>query len=722
MKDSVQLLAKSQLLTLKGETVVLATTSSDGSPAAALKHFQVGSVIDQKYKIIDLLGEGGMGAVYKAHHIMLGKEVALITFLSTDQDADYLKRFQREAQAIGLLTHPNIVQVFDYGLGEDNLPYYTMESLAGETLADRLAERGHLPLDQTVAIFLQVCQGLSVAHRKGIIHRDLKPGNIFLEKSRSSDPLFPRVKIVDFGLATLTSHSLAGQKLTSTGTIFGSPLYRSPEQSLGQEMSESSDVYSCGCALYETLTGTPQYKGETAFATMLKHQSEPVPVLFNPRDESEFPLRLKSLVGKMLTKDQNKRIQTFDQVASELKAILQAGPAEAEAEMDGGAGEATSDPQDRYRSKKSTTRIKTLALLLVTTVCAIAVATNLHWLGHPKTLAKISPNEVALPPVTRADDLETPVTLIEEPDHKVAPYRQVPDPTRPGWRIFMFPKNVSLGTLQWAAETKFAKKYKAPPDLKAKGKVLVPPQVRLHLTASRDLIKNPRLFEGFGKDDLNLVIANNIFECNDEDVAYISKLTGLHELSLDSTSITDRCIKDLNKLQHLSHLSLRSTSLTAPELAKVRILPKLQQFAIASMVDAPLVLQRLTNNHKILELIINACDLTDKDLDVLPTMPNISVLFLNGNGKISDNGLKTIAKLNQLTELHVDGTAISPASTVELKTMRNLTLIVLNADLWKEEDVNQLRNLMPRQCKVETNRDSNSKKNHLTEFAPFIKP
>jgi len=699
MKNSVELLAKSQLLTLKGETIAGVPGAPDGRQEAPQQHYQVGCVIDQKYKITDLLGEGGMGTVYKAHHLMLGKEVALKTFRSAEMDADYLKRFQREAQAIGQLTHPNIVQVFDYGLGENNLPYYTMECLVGETLADRLAERGRLPLDQTVAIYIQVCQGLSLANKKGIIHRDLKPGNIFLEKSRSGDPLFPRVKIVDFGLAAVTSQSLAGQKLTSTGTIFGSPLYMSPEQSLGLEMSASSDVYSCGCALFETLTGAPPFKGETAFATMLKHQNHPVPILSNGSSEREFPLRLKSLVERMLAKDQKKRFQTFDQVASELEAISQSGPAEEEADVGGGTGEQSMDPQDRYRTNQPTGKIKILLFAIIIAVCGLAVATNLLWLQQPKTLAKILPKEVALPVVSRADDLETPLTLIHEPDHKVAPYLQTPDPARPGWRIFKFPDDTSLGKLRLVWDLGSYTSGSPGQHRKAQGEIPVPPHVHLQLEASKALVERPWLLEGFGKDDLMQLLDSNLTECNDEAVAHISKLTGLHELSLDGTSITDKCVGDLDKLRNLSFLSVNTTNLTGPKVAKLKVLLRLRELHITAMVGAVEVLKCLRGSKNIQTLIINHCRLTDADLDVLTTMPTLEVLHLAENDGITDEGLKTLAKIKDLKQLYIAGTKISPACVDTLMTMKKLKILSLGMALWPEKECDRLKKALP-ECKV----------------------
>jgi eukaryotic-like serine/threonine-protein kinase len=239
MLDSIDPLAQSQLFTLNGDTVI-------SRAAGDTNQLQNSEIIDRKYKIIALLGEGGMGAVYKAQHLFLNQEVALKTFRAPSLTDEPWVRFQREAQAIARLTHKNIVQFFDLGLSDDNRPYYTMECLQGESLADRLKAIGPLPLNEAITIFLPVCHALSFAHSKGIIHRDLKPANIFLATDASGNSQADTVKIVDFGVAGFVSETANAQKLTRTGSIFGSPLYMSPEQCLGQKVTERADIYSFG--------------------------------------------------------------------------------------------------------------------------------------------------------------------------------------------------------------------------------------------------------------------------------------------------------------------------------------------------------------------------------------------------------------------------------------------------------------------------------------------
>ncbi|CAN5523412.1 hypothetical protein BH11CYA1_BH11CYA1_03530 [soil metagenome] len=298
--------------------VVSSTTASYGESYD-------GKIIDEKYKILALLGQGGMGAVYLAHHIQLNKDVALKTFHERNLTDDNRQRFQREAQSIGRLQHKNIVQVFDFGITSNGTPYYTMEVLEGENVAERIDRKGQLEQTEALKIFRELCQGLSICHQRKIVHRDIKPSNIFLELKSSTNDAVQKVKLVDFGIAALVDESLDVQRLTAIGTVFGSPLYMSPEQSMGLKVDARSDIYSAGCALFEMLTGRPPFCASTAFATMLCHQQAPVPTLTSisateaEKNENNpttalYPDWLERLVASMLAKDPNERVQTVEEV------------------------------------------------------------------------------------------------------------------------------------------------------------------------------------------------------------------------------------------------------------------------------------------------------------------------------------------------------------------------------------------------------------------------
>ncbi len=221
----------------------------------------IGSIIGN-FSVLRKLGSGAMGSVYLGEHEDVGKQVAIkILAAHLTHDANMVDRFMLEARAIGILEHPNIVEMFDFGILEDGRCYYTMEYLQGETLSRRMKHGGFSLLELTV-ILQQVCDALFVIHEKGIIHRDMKPSNIFLAKKGGRS----QVKLLDFGIAKI-HESLKGDDefLTTTGAVLGTPVFMSPEQALGQNtrITHLADIYSMGVILYKALSGKFPIVGTT---------------------------------------------------------------------------------------------------------------------------------------------------------------------------------------------------------------------------------------------------------------------------------------------------------------------------------------------------------------------------------------------------------------------------------------------------------------------------
>ena len=312
--------------------------------ASKLSDRLVGTVIDAKYKILSLLGEGGMGSVFSVLHVLLYKEMALKTFRTADLSAEAWQRFQREAQAIGKLAHPNIIQVFDFGISDQNFPYYTMELLTGESLFDRLELDKRLTTAQAISVFVPVADALAHAHRQGIVHRDIKPANIFLVTT----PNGPVPKLVDFGLAKLASQDRETQSLTAVGMVFGSPLYMSPEQSRGRAMDERTDIYSFGCTLFHALTGDPPFIGDNPVEVVQQHQKKTPPRLVQIAPEGDFPEGLQAVVDKLMAKDVDSRYQTFEEVQKALSAIpIEKSPARPAARSKAAPAAGSVDVADR---------------------------------------------------------------------------------------------------------------------------------------------------------------------------------------------------------------------------------------------------------------------------------------------------------------------------------------------------------------------------------------
>ena len=226
-----------------------------------------------RYRVVELLGEGGMGRVLKCHDRELDRYVA-IKVLSSETKLDAIKRFQKEAVATARLKHPNVVEVYDFG-ETDGAFYLVMDYLEGESLDRYLARAGTLSWEETREIGLAICAGLAHAHGQGIVHRDLKPANIMLVKNKQDGIT---AKIVDFGLAKILDDGMdKSQQLTQTGECFGSPLYMSPEQCLGTTVDHRADIYALGCIAYECLTGAPPIIGTTILDTFNRHLKDPPP-------------------------------------------------------------------------------------------------------------------------------------------------------------------------------------------------------------------------------------------------------------------------------------------------------------------------------------------------------------------------------------------------------------------------------------------------------------
>jgi tRNA A-37 threonylcarbamoyl transferase component Bud32/Leucine-rich repeat (LRR) protein len=658
-------LARSQVYTLRGrvvdQTVRVGGDLDQGSESRRLENI----TIDQKYKILCLLGEGGMGAVYKAHHLMLNKDVALKTFRSPNLTDDSWRRFQREAQAIARLSHINIVQVFDFGVSEDNVPYYTMECLRGESLAERLEKRGPLSLEQTILIFRQVCSGLSLAHSKGIIHRDLKPGNIFLVNDTPAAGA-DLVKIVDFGLAGLATDSLGAQKLTAAGTIFGSPLYMSPEQSLGEEVNERSDIYSCGCALFETLTGRPPFRGENAFATMIKHQQSPVPRLSETEDGRQFPQRLNALIAQMLAKNAEDRFQSFDEVSAKLDDILQTQsvkhlPGSQRLAPQKAFEEAGQDDHDTASGGGGSGYLKPVVLACLLVLFAGAITA---YLLQPNLAAKAPARQTRAVPVKSA-----------APQQAFSQYLQNPGAGNSRPRVFQFPTDKSLGNLSSVSGPG------APAFLPclAQRKVPVPAGVLLALTATEAPCAEPDLFRGFGPDDLDQLTldSSSSLSWTDTHIKYISRLTGLSYLNINQVEVHDASIGALNQLTRLKTLSIKDTPLAGSALAKLEVLPKLNVLVVSRLNNSTL-LECLRNSSNMWHLEMIQCQVSDNDMKIIATMHNLIELNLADNKALTDQGLQSIDNLPNLKSLNIKDTSVSDEGVAKLKVLPQLIFLAVS--------------------------------------------
>ncbi|HZF37549.1 MAG TPA: serine/threonine-protein kinase, partial [Blastocatellia bacterium] len=283
-------------------------------PAGGWYGMQSGALLAEHYRIERLISRGGMGAVFEATQLNLDRAVAIKLLLpALSRDEKVRERFRREARSAASLRHPNIIQIYDYGIS-DHGPYIVMELARGKSLRNLLSQ-GAPPIELSVKLMGQICSALAAAHSATIIHRDLKPDNIMVEEQADGQII---AKVLDFGIAKMRESQPDEEAANLTGaSIIGSPAYMSPEQSLGTTLDARSDIYSLGIVLYEMLTGSTPF-GKATPGALLTHQiNTPPPPVTAARPE--ISAAVESVVMKALAKDREARFTSATQFAQALR-------------------------------------------------------------------------------------------------------------------------------------------------------------------------------------------------------------------------------------------------------------------------------------------------------------------------------------------------------------------------------------------------------------------
>src|SRR6187399_1609763 len=278
------------------------------------------TILEGQFEVLEKIGTGGMGSVYKASQPAMNRTVAIkILHPKLAGRKDLTSRFRREARAMSQLTHPNTAKVFMYGEAEeDGSLYIVMEMLEGKNLNQTVRKEGPMPVERAIPILIQVCGALQEAHDLGIVHRDLKPENIFLSKNEGP-PDFP--KVLDFGLAKVTERQMQPGSiiLTQEGMVFGTPEFMSPEQAQGKTLDARSDIYSLAVILYEVLTGKLPFSAKSPMEYIQKHVTEPIIPLSERVPERRFPRELDEVLARALSKQPDSRFQTAGEFGEALR-------------------------------------------------------------------------------------------------------------------------------------------------------------------------------------------------------------------------------------------------------------------------------------------------------------------------------------------------------------------------------------------------------------------
>lgn len=294
---------------------------STDPPIDAADDELIGAVLAERYKVLEAIGEGGMGRVYRGVHVTLGKAIALKVLKGEfTGNRDLTERFFREARAASRIGHENIVDIIDFGTTPAGEAYFVMEYLNGRELEELMGELGRLPWARARGVFIQIARAMTAAHRSGVIHRDMKPSNVFLV-ARDGNPDY--VKLFDFGIAKIDD--MAG--LTRAGMVFGTVAYMAPEQAMAEDVDNRTDIYAVGCMAFEVLTGRLPFDDRSSHKVLDMHVEAPVPSLQATAPDAAIPDAVERIVRKAMAKAPDDRFQDM----AELERALLAVPTEASA-------------------------------------------------------------------------------------------------------------------------------------------------------------------------------------------------------------------------------------------------------------------------------------------------------------------------------------------------------------------------------------------------------
>ncbi|MBU6454076.1 MAG: serine/threonine protein kinase [Cyanobacteria bacterium REEB67] len=667
---------------------------------------EVGDIVGAQYKLTSVLGRGGMGVVFCAEHLTIGREYALKTLAVERAGEIHGKRFKSEGRAIARLDHRNIVKVYDMGVDSSGCMYYVMDRLDGISLAEMIDPRNLLPLETILAIFSQICAGLGYAHRQGLVHRDVKPSNIILCKADKARSIRenPLVKIIDYGLVKeVTADSRFAQSETSNGQVCGSPLYMSPEQGMGSRVDERSDIYSLGCTLFECLTGEPPFNGKNAIETAFLHQYRPVPSLQEYRPDKKYPANLEQVVARMLEKSAVRRYQTMEQVAQDLErvkigasvnreaAYIPSGRRTVTGRLDGTVHDTDDDGTLPVKLRRHWPVAAAIAVGVLISLTALTA--TVYTLFAPKNAEDkymISAGYVEDPVMMRAHDVFKSCPQIS---NGVVELNGVEK------RVFNFP-SVSLGFISWGPDGSAM--------VPAQGQILVPPgdPVTLYLPRPEGLATRafPGVLTKIGPTDIDEVRITEPAQPNGEHlltselrpelIEAMKDWKNLRRVSFYHCYIKGKAMASLNDLPAVNELRMRDAEFLAEELARVKWLKNVTVLDIKGCKDCGVVLRALSGSTQLHEITIDSTSPSAADLEYLSQCPKLEFISCE-DLELDRAKAAALARTPHLSSLNLKGSIFAAGALAELGKSRSLAdLNVIYASL-DENELSAFRRAKP---------------------------
>ncbi|MCC7532192.1 MAG: protein kinase [Candidatus Melainabacteria bacterium] len=616
------------------------------------------SIILDRYKVLGLLGKGGMGSVYHLKHLHLQSEFAL-KVLNKQADDTSWRRFENEAKAASRLDHPNLIKVHDSGLLPDGQPFFIMELVTGETLADIIKKNGNIPLLKTLKIFIQVGFALAYAHENGVIHRDLKPSNIMIAKGKDGS-LTAIVKVVDLGIAKLTGiDEFNQQTLTRTGEIFGSPLYMSPEQCIGVAVDHRTDLYSLGCSMYEALTGAPPMIGENALSTMMKHQMEKPISLKDASMGRTFPAEVETLVAKLLEKDPDRRYSNAQLLTHDLVQLEQMLSEKVSA--DETAAVAVSKPAVMAKNKAFFS--SQIFVVLFCSVVSYFLGFGTSRLFHQQPEA---PPELPKPLWKHAITApQTPPVKIPPNSMKdIVPFSSISTDGRS--RHFNFP-SASVGDIRIGNR----------PMAQARGLMSGAINEKVFFVPAPDYLQSPALLNRFAPDDLDSLFLEDEEQNSPNVLVALPRLKSLTYLRL-SMQTGDEAGQFIDQLPKLDRLGISHTNMTGAGVARLKCFPNLKYLACSSIRDVRPIIDKLPSARALEDLRIDDNRLTGMDLRAIAKHKQLKCLSIGGHKEINDEALAELKPLKNLEHLFAVSCPVTEKSLSTFQTLKKLSYLRLS--------------------------------------------
>jgi len=671
------------------------SNTSSKSAAASAVDLTPGTLINDKYQIVSLIGRGGMGSVYKVHQVFLGKEFALKVLDLHKRSDVSVRRFQQEARTASQLQHPNLVEVHDFGMIVDEQPYLVMDLIEGETLSHLLKSKGALSVDYVVALAIQISFGLLYAHDKGVVHRDIKPANILLLHPEK-DAVEGTVKIVDFGIAKLTqSENGQIQSLTQTGEIFGSPLYMSPEQCKGATVDQRSDIYSLGCVMFECLTGSPPFYGDTAMSTMLKRLSEEPVSLKEGSLGSEFPTLLENIVRKMLMVEPDDRYQNLKDVVKDLMALQNSESIVVLLPKKAGKAPDVAAAQKKF----SVVAVAILACVATAAFDRLVVFPTLlqNQEAHsPSEKSGTAPgvagraSELVSAQVSTEHEAESDEDLQKENrsiiENPRVETRKSPDGK--SFKILFFPTLIGKVSINGFPRGQALLDIPLPPDAKV--------DIRLNRTASEE--------EGIlsGLTGVNVVVVgyNRGANVTNKTIEILNKFKNLECVRLEGSKVTS--LAPIYEADKLTTLEVARAPLTVSELEKVRRFGALNSLSVGPIESAGKLFAALGRTKAITELrfdgtgeIVSGTNkgLNHDDVEKLAELEALKNLNIDACSDFDDDALAKLALLPNLSQLKIRDCALSGTAVSILKKFPRLSFLELTTTGWSDAERARLKTL-----------------------------